>query len=112
MREHEIKIDDFILNKDMSDYKNFYKYEYHGLRGYYLISWTEFDGKICEYSKKKEWKQNNKLIHIIDFVNGIGFLPNSWKKMLHREKMTIENYPQYEKLKEMYPNGEYKNVEW
>ena len=46
------------------------------------------------------------------FVNRIGFLPNSWKKMLHREKMTIVNYPQYEKLKEMYPNGEYKNVEW
>ena len=73
----------------MSEHKDFYKYEYHGLRGYYLISWTEFDGKICEYSKKKEWKQNNKLIKAIDFVNGIGFLPNSWKKMLHREKMTI-----------------------
>ena len=96
----------------MSENKDFYKYEYHGLRGYYLISWTEFDGKICEYSKKKEWKQNNKLIKAIDFVNEIGFLPNSWKKMLHREKMTIENYPQYEKLKEMYPNGEYRNVEW
>ena len=96
----------------MSEHKDFYKYEYHGLRGYYLISWTEFDGKICGCSKKKEWKQNNRLIKVIDFVNGIGFLPNSWKKMLHREKMTIENYPQYEKLKEMYPNGEYRNVEW
>ena len=41
----------------MSDYKNFYDYEYHGLRGYYLISWTERDGEICEYSKKKKWKQ-------------------------------------------------------
>ena len=96
----------------MSEHKDFYKYEYHGLRGYYLISWTEFDGKICEYSKKKEWKQNNRLIKVIDFVNRIGFLPNSWKKMLHREKMTIVNYPKYEELKKMYPNGEYKKVEW
>ena len=54
MREKKLKFADFILNNDMSEHKDFYKYEYHGLRGYYLISWTEFDGKICEYSKKKE----------------------------------------------------------